>query len=75
MDKKEKLTQIVRIVQDDMSQFELLYSHISTKVYYWCYTVVTNESIAKDLVQESMIKIYEKLHTLDNPDAFYSWMY
>ncbi|MDQ0360466.1 RNA polymerase sigma factor [Breznakia pachnodae] len=75
MDKKEELTQIVKKVQKDIGQFELLYSHIISKVYYWCYTVVKDEAIAKDLAQESLIRIYQKINTLDTPEAFHSWMY
>ncbi|MFV0396337.1 MAG: RNA polymerase sigma factor [Coprobacillaceae bacterium] len=75
MDKREELTQIVETVQKDMEQFELLYSHVINKVYYWCYNIVNDEATAKDLAQESMIRIYQKLHTLDNAQAFHSWMY
>lgn len=72
---KVKLTQIVKEVQKDIGQFELLYSQIVNRVYYWCYTVIGNEAEAKDVAQEAMIRIYNKLHTLENPETFSSWMY
>lgn len=72
---KEGLTKIVERVQMDANQFELLYVEIIKKVYFWCYTIVNNEELAKDLAQESMIRIYEKLHTLKNTDGIISWMY
>lgn len=75
MDEKNELTQIVREVQKDSEQFEKLYSHVINKVYYWCYSIVKNEALAKDLAQESMIKLHQKLHTLDNAEAFNSWLY
>lgn len=75
MDKKEELTQIVKKVQKDIGQFELLYSHIISKIYYWCYTVVRDEAVAKDLAQESMIRIYQKINTVNNAETFHSWMY
>ncbi|MDF9837050.1 MULTISPECIES: sigma-70 family RNA polymerase sigma factor [unclassified Breznakia] len=75
MNDKEELTQIVETVQKDMGQFELLYSHIINKVYYWCYNIVNDKTLAEDLAQESMIRIYEKLNMLDNAEAFHSWMY
>ncbi|MDQ0360716.1 RNA polymerase sigma factor [Breznakia pachnodae] len=74
MDKIE-LTQIVKEVQKDIGQFELLYSQIVNKVYYWCYTVIGNETEAKDAAQEAMIRIYKKIHTLKTPETFSSWMY
>lgn len=74
MDKVE-LTQIVKEVQKDIGQFELLYSQIIKKVYFWCYTVVPNETIAKDMTQESIIRIYTKIREVKKPQYFTSWMY
>ncbi|MDQ0360936.1 RNA polymerase sigma factor [Breznakia pachnodae] len=75
MDKREELTQIVETVQKDRGQFELLYSQIVKKVYFWCYSVIGNESDALDASQEAILRIYNKLHTLKNPEGFTSWMY
>lgn len=74
MDKVE-LTQIVKKVQADKEQFELLYVQIINRVYFWCYTLVGNESQAKDLAQESMIRIYQKIHTVKDVDGFIAWTY
>lgn len=75
MVEKEKFTQIVKEVQKDKEQFELLYTHIVNKVYFWCYNLIGNEADAKDLTQESMIQIYTTIHSLRNPEMFNSWMY
>ncbi|MDQ0360931.1 RNA polymerase sigma factor [Breznakia pachnodae] len=74
MDKKE-LTQIVKAVQRDKGQFELLYSQIINKVYFWCYTLSSNEAEAKDMAQEAMIRIYNKIDNVEKPEYFTSWMY
>lgn len=75
LEEKEVLTRIVKSVQADRHNFEALYHHSVKKVYYWCYTIVKDENLAKDLTQESMIKLYDKFHTLENPEAFSTWMY
>lgn len=75
MIEKEKLTQIVKEVQRDIGQFELLYSQIINRVYFWCYTVIGNETDAKDATQDAMIRIYQNIHLLKNPEMFSSWMY
>lgn len=75
MDKKNELTQIVKKVQKDKGQFELLYSKIINRVYFWCFTVVGNEAEAKDVTQDVMIRIYNKIDTVRNPEYFTSWMY
>jgi RNA polymerase sigma-70 factor (ECF subfamily) len=75
MDKKDELTQIVKTVQEDIGQFELLYSQIINKIYFWCYTIVKDDTTAKDLTQEAMIQIYKKIATVQQPEYFSSWMY
>jgi len=72
---KDELNQIVAKVQNDMDQFELLYTAIEGKIYYWCCNVIGNESEAKDAAQEAMIRIYNKLNTLTTPETFESWIY
>lgn len=73
--KDERLTQIVKEVQKDIEQFELLYSYVIKKVYFWCYTIVGNEAAARDMSQEVMIRIYKNIQSLKSPEAFTSWMY
>lgn len=75
MGRSEELTEIVIKVLKDKNQFELLYSKISNKVYFWCYTIIGNESDAKDAAQEAIIKIYNNIDELKSPGAFSSWMY
>ncbi|MDQ0360925.1 RNA polymerase sigma factor [Breznakia pachnodae] len=72
---KVELTQIVKEVQKDIGQFELLYSQIIKKVYFWCFTIVKNKDDAEDVAQESMLKIYKEINSLKSPEAFNSWMY
>lgn len=75
MVEKEKLTQIVKEVQKDAGKFEILYSQIINKVYFWCYTVIGNETDAKDATQEAMVDIYRNIQSLQNPEMFSTWMY
>ena len=72
---KDNLKRIVEIVQEDPSQFELLYKEMVNRVYYWCYSVVGNEDDAKDAAQEAMIRIYNKLYTLKTAETFSSWAF
>lgn len=72
---KDELTQIVEKVQKDKGQFELLYSQIINKVYFWCFTIAKNETLAKDMTQEVMIRIYANIDGMKYPEYFNSWMY
>lgn len=75
MIEKDKLTQIVKGVQKDKSNFEVLYTYVIDRVYFWCYTVIGNEADAKDAAQNAMICIYKSIQSLKNPEMFNSWMY
>ncbi|MDF9837042.1 MULTISPECIES: RNA polymerase sigma factor [unclassified Breznakia] len=75
MDKKASLTQIIEAVQKDIGQFEKLYLQIVNKVYFWCYNIVKDETKAKDLTQEVMIIVYQKIHTVRSAETFKSWLY
>ncbi|MFV0393698.1 MAG: RNA polymerase sigma factor [Coprobacillaceae bacterium] len=70
-----ELTQVVEEVQGDISKFDILHPLIIDKVYYWSYTIVGNEADAVDASQEAIIRIYNKIHTLKEPQYFNSWMY
>ncbi|MFV0393006.1 MAG: RNA polymerase sigma factor, partial [Coprobacillaceae bacterium] len=59
----------------DKRQFELLYSKIINKVYFWCYTITGNQADAEDASQEAMLRIYNKIDMLKEAEACNSWMY
>ncbi|MFV0395171.1 MAG: RNA polymerase sigma factor [Coprobacillaceae bacterium] len=73
--KKEGLIQIVKMVQKDINNFEMLYSKIIKKVYFWCYTILKSEADAEDASQEAIILIYKEIKMLRSPEYFTTWMY
>ncbi|MFV0394571.1 MAG: RNA polymerase sigma factor [Coprobacillaceae bacterium] len=73
--KDSELTQIVKSVQEDKEQFELLYSRIINRVYFWCFTMLGNESTTKDMTQEVMLRVYTKIDAVKQPEYFNSWLY
>lgn len=73
--KENDLDRIVKIVQADKKQFELLYSQIFNKVYFWCYTIMGNKQDAEIACQESISNIYFKIDTLKNTETINAWIY
>ncbi|MFV0396012.1 MAG: RNA polymerase sigma factor [Coprobacillaceae bacterium] len=69
------LTQIVKDIQNNNKSFDILYPLIEKKIYFWCYTIVKNKADAEDVMQETIVLIYRKLHTLKDVDYFLPWMY
>lgn len=72
---ERELAQIIRSVQSNKKNFDMLYPLIENKIYFWCLSIVKSKADAEDIAQLAMIQIYKKVSTLKNPEAFNTWMY
>ena len=52
-----------------------LFERTNRHLYYYAYMLTGDSADAEDLLQEGFIKCILSLDTLQNPDAFYSWMW
>jgi len=43
-------------------------------VFRTCYSIIGNEEIAEEIAQDVFLKAFKKLHKLDNPRLFRSWI-
>lgn len=55
--------------------FESLYREFAPRVYRLCLGYINDESLAKDLTQESFITIWEKLDSFRGDSAIGTWIY
>ena len=70
------LTQIIRSAADkDPAAMAELFERTRRHLYYYAYMMTGNTADAEDLLQEAYIKCILSLDTLQNPDAFYTWMW
>lgn len=53
---------------------KLLYDKFSCKVYPVCYRYAKNEEDAKDILQETFIRVYSKLDTFQGKGSFEGWI-
>ncbi|MBQ3006311.1 MAG: RNA polymerase sigma factor [Clostridia bacterium] len=58
-----------------MSAFSELYKLTSGRAYYVAFEITKNEQDAEDILQESYVKMLEKIGTLDKPESFVSWFH
>ncbi len=67
---------IARIVNKDKNALYQLYDKYSGALYGVILRICQNESLAEDILQETFIKIWEKIHTYDaEKGKFYTWSY
>lgn len=57
----------------DSAAFEQLYHYAYPTVHQECLAVLRNPIDAEDAVQDSYVRIYRKLDTLQNPEKFLPW--
>lgn len=60
-------------VEGDTVAFEKLYHYAYPTVYQECLIVLRNPLDAEDAVLDTFLRIYRKLHTVQNPQKFLPW--
>lgn len=55
--------------------FNLLYERYSDKVYRKCISFVKDPDIAKDMVQDVLLKVFTKLNKFKGKSRFSTWLY
>lgn len=69
------LAETIRRAQTgDLDAFAALYNRTAKQAYYLSYKLVQNEEDAKDVVQESMLELFESIGTVKHPAAFKSFL-
>lgn len=66
---------VSRFQKGSHEAFEEVYRHYKNTLYFFAYTFVNNQADAEEIVQESFIKIYRNIKSLNNLDAFHSWIF
>ena len=67
-------TAIAQAVKGDERGFAYLYEQTYQKKYYLALQYMKNKEAAEDVLQEAYLKAFQKLSTLQNPEAFEGWL-
>lgn len=59
----------------DSSYFSILHKRYSTKVYSKCISLLKNEDLAQDALQEIFVKIFMNLSKFSGRSKFSTWVY
>lgn len=66
---------IKKIKGGDKASFRLLINRFQHKAYGLAFRILGDEEAAKDVVQESFIRIWENIHHYKPNEKFTNWMY
>jgi RNA polymerase sigma-70 factor (ECF subfamily) len=64
-----------RVLDGDVAAFNRLMARWERPVYNFVYRVVGHDEDAKDLVQETVIRVYNGLSRLQDPNKFPAWLF
>lgn len=67
-------TAIAQAVKGDERGFAYLYEQTYQKKNYLALQYMKNKEAAEDVLQEAYLKAFQKLQTLQNPEAFEGWL-
>ena len=66
---------VQRSKDGDLTSFEELISRYEGKLYHMIFNKTRHEEDARDLLQETLVKAYESIHTFQEKSTFYTWIY
>ena len=76
MQQNEKIKKLIcKIKKGDKKAFNELYKLTSGQTYFFILKIVQNEQDAEDILQESYVKMLEKVDEIDPERNFTSWFY
>lgn len=68
------MTLVSQVKARDELAFNQLYESFNENVYYWAYYYFTDREQAFDVIQDVFTIVWEKIDTIKDERAFYSWL-
>ncbi|MDQ3142614.1 MAG: RNA polymerase sigma factor [Bacteroidota bacterium] len=65
---------VERAIQGDQMASRQLYDQFAKPMFNLCYRILNNEGDARDVLQESFIKIFQNLHQLQKEELLPAWI-
>jgi RNA polymerase sigma-70 factor (ECF subfamily) len=76
MKESNNIIDVVKNAQKgDVKSFEYLVRKYSTPIYNLALRILNDEHEAQDVLQDTFLAAYEKLHTFNFQSHFYTWLY
>lgn len=75
MGNEDDIKLVEKSLGGDKKAFCKLIKQYELPMYRTAFGIVNHPEVAKDVVQNSFIKVWEKLHTFNTKYRFYSWLY
>jgi RNA polymerase sigma-70 factor, ECF subfamily len=75
VDRETELTLVGRLRAGDQSALESLMKQYASRVYRLAYGITRNAGDAEEVVQDTFLTLFQKIHTFEGRAALGSWLY
>ncbi|MDY0345535.1 MAG: sigma-70 family RNA polymerase sigma factor [Bacilli bacterium] len=65
---------VIDLMNQDQSAFNQVYVSYRKLLFFIIVSIVKNETVAEDLLQDTFIKVYEAVGNLKDPDSFHAYI-
>lgn len=65
---------VARVKKKDADAFVELYNNMYQQIYFLALSIIKDQYLAQDVVQETFINVYNSIHTLNNDMMFIAWI-
>lgn len=73
---EEQLKNALKLAQDgDRSSFGDIYDHFAEKLYRFIYFRVSHKEVAEDVLSDTFVKAWQKVHQINSSGALGGWLY
>lgn len=62
------------LIEKNNKAFEVVYEHTKKGVFSMIISIVNNKAVTEDLMQDTYIKMIEKIHSYKKGKNFYAWL-
>jgi RNA polymerase sigma-70 factor, ECF subfamily len=62
------------LIEKDNQAFEVVYENTNRGVFSMIISIVNNKAVTEDLMQDTYIKMIEKIHSYKRGKNFYAWL-
>lgn len=66
---------IRKALEGNQRAYSALYERYSSRLYSYCRRLLNDHVLAEEAVQQTFIKAFRSLESLDDPKAFYHWLF
>ena len=72
---KEEREFVSKLRNSEVKSFDILFERYSKKLYWFSYSLLKNDEDAREIVQETFFRVWERREKIDSDKSFKSFLF